>query len=308
MASTMDLRHLQTFLRVCKHRSLSAAAHELGLSQPALSKIVRRLEQELGVQLFERLPRGMEPTQYARILEEAARQLEANYRGAIRQIDSFRDGLSGEIAVGAGNTWRDEFLPSAVARFLEKHPAARVRLEGGASSDALVAALVDGRIDIALAVVAKRGALDQEVVAETLMSDRLVVACRQDHPGTHSADSSVIDLASLRWAVARGPTALARFRRVFLDRGIEPPLPVLESEDINCVLDVVAASDLVAYVPRVRVLSRRARDLGIIRSTQAEAQRDTGAYFRRSSFVSPLCRDFLQEVRGVVEQRLGHAQ
>ena len=296
----MDLRHLQIFVQVCRHRSLSTAAHELGLSQPALSKIVRRLEQELGVQLFERLPRGVEPTQYAEILESAARQLEANYRSAIRQIDAFRDGVAGELVIGAGATWRDVFLPAAIASFLARHPGARVRLEGGASSDALLTALVDGRIDIALVVIAPRGELDHEVVVETLTTDPLVVACCREHPFARRADTSVAELAGLRWGVARGQTALGRLRRVFLDRGIEPPVPALESEDMNCVLDVVAASDLVAYVPRVRVISRRARDLETIRSTEAEAMRETGAYFRRSSFVSPLCQEFLRDVREAV--------
>ena len=58
----MDLRHLQIFQHVCRHRSVSAAADELGMSQPALSKLIRRLEGELGVPLFDRLPRGLEPT------------------------------------------------------------------------------------------------------------------------------------------------------------------------------------------------------------------------------------------------------
>lgn len=301
----MDLRHLQIFLHVCRHRSVSAAADALGMSQPALSKLVRRLEGELGVPLFDRLPRGLEPTRYAEVLAEAARQLEANYRGALRQIDAIRDGLGGEVVVGAGATWREELLPTAVSRLLCRLPAARFRIESGPNGDALVGDLVDGRVDMALAPIVPRPALDAEIVSETLLVDPLVVTCSADHQWTRRDDTSVVELASLRWAVARGATVVERFRSIFQSRGIEPPVPVLTTADINCLLDIVASSDLVAYVPRIRVVSRRSRALGVIRCRAAETQRATGVHFRRRSFVSPLCRELVSELKRVVADKHG---
>ncbi len=303
----MDLRHLQIFMRVCQHRSVSAAADELGMSQPALSKLIRRLEGELGVPLFDRLPRGLEPTHYAGVLAEAARQLEANYRGALRQIDSIRDGLGGEVAIGAGATWREELLPVALSRLLARLPGARFRIETGPNGDALVGALVDGRVDMALAPIVPRPALDAEIVSETLLVDPLVVACRADHDWIGREDTTIAELATLRWAVARGITVLARFRDIFLSHGMEPPQPTLASEDINCLLDIVASSDLVAYVPQVRVLARRSRRLGIIRCRAAEKRRATGVHFRRRSFVSPLARELVKELKLVLAEKQADA-
>lgn len=299
----MDLRHLQIFLHVCRHRSVSAAADELGMSQPALSKLVRRLEGELGVPLFDRLPRGLEPTRYADVLAEAARQLESNYRQALRQIDSIRDGLGGEVAVGAGSTWREELLPVAVSRLLDRLPRARFRIESGPNGDALVGALVDGRVDMALAPIVPRPALDAEIVSETLLIDPLVVACRADHAWVAREDTSIAELATLRWAVARGATVLERFRGLFLAHGFEPPVPALATEDINCLLDIVASSDLVTYVPQVRILGRRSRRLGMIRCRDAEKRRATGVHFRRRTFVSPLCRELVKELKVVLAEK-----
>jgi DNA-binding transcriptional LysR family regulator len=90
----MDIRHLRTFLRVYSNRSISAAALEMAVSQPALSKVLRRLEGEFGVPLFNRLPRGLEPTEYGRALAEAARAIDTNYRLAMRQIDAMREHMT----------------------------------------------------------------------------------------------------------------------------------------------------------------------------------------------------------------------
>jgi LysR family transcriptional regulator of gallate degradation len=64
----MDLRQLEYFLAIAKRRSFTAAASELGLTQPSLTKTIRALEQELSVQLFERLPRGVELTSFGNSL------------------------------------------------------------------------------------------------------------------------------------------------------------------------------------------------------------------------------------------------
>jgi len=297
----MDIRHLRTFLRVYSHRSLSAAALEMGVSQPALSKVLRRLEGEFGVPLFNRLPRGLEPTEYGIALAEAARAIDTNYRLAMRQIDAMRDAKVGELNLGAGATWRDRLLPEAVAAFVEKRPGVRVTIQTG-SSDTILTSLIDGEIDMAFVPVQDGAQYSQDVSSEVLVTDTLVVAARKGHPLTGRKDVPLAELARMRWAMATGRYVAERFRAVFKRHGIEPPEPIVATEDMNCLLDVVARTDLVAYVPRLRIALRSDDRLAVIRSKQAEADRSTGIVMRNRTRPTALQAEFLKTLRQVIDR------
>jgi DNA-binding transcriptional LysR family regulator len=295
----MDLRHLRTFLRVYGHRSLSAAALEMGVSQPALSKVLRRLESEFGVPLFDRLPRGLEPTEYGNAFAEAARSIDTNYRLAIRQIDAMRDAKVGELAIGAGATWRDRLLPEAVAAFLSKRPAVRVKVETG-SSDAILSALVDGGIDLAFVPIPEDPPFPREMRTEILITDTLVVVARAGHRLAGRKDVPLAELARQRWAMATGRHVSERFRGLFGRHGIDPPAPAVATEDTNCMLDIVSRSDLLAYVPRLRVKFRLGTQLAVIPSRQAQAKRSAGVVMRSRTRATVLQQEFLVEMKRVV--------
>ena len=114
----MDIAQLRSFLTVVETGSISTAAHALGVKQPALSKSIRRLEKQLGVELFERQPRGVTPTNYGETLLHFALAMDSNYRSALRRIEALSNARSGELVIGAGGTWLEEQLPLAIARLV----------------------------------------------------------------------------------------------------------------------------------------------------------------------------------------------
>jgi LysR family transcriptional regulator of gallate degradation len=273
----------------------------MGVSQPALSKVLRRLESEFGVPLFDRLPRGLEPTEYGTALAEAARAIDTNYRLAMRQIDAMRDAKVGELNIGAGATWRDRLLPEAVAAFVEMRPGVRVTIQTG-SRDAILTSLIDGEIDMAFVPVQDGAPYSQDVRSEVLVTDTLVVAARADHPLTGRKDVPLAELARLRWAMATGRYVAERFRAVFKRYGIDPPDSIVATEDMNCLLDIVARTDLVAYVPRLRVTFRSDDRLAVIRSKQAEADRATGLVMRSRTRPTALQAEFVKTLKLVIDR------
>lgn len=142
----MDLRRLEYFLSVAKHLSITAAAAELGLAQPTLTKSIRLLEEELGVSLFERLPRGVDLTEFGRSLLRHAQAMHVQARDALNEIEGLRGGTIGMVTIGAGPSWLRRHLPRAVARTLSRNPSLRVRIDGG-FDDALLRALRHGEVD-----------------------------------------------------------------------------------------------------------------------------------------------------------------
>jgi len=292
----MDMRHLRVFMTVCRLKNISSAASELGVNQPAISKAVRRLEGELGVPLFERVPRGVELTPYGEILRRFAGDIDANYRGALRHIDAIRTAEGGMVVVGAGGTWRDEILPRAVATLCLHRPRAKVRINTGTTGD-LQAELLRGELDFLLAPVELDDALSVHLKAEILLDNALVVAARAGHPAADGLPRALADLADLPWAAPIGSIVRERFNRLFLAHGLEPPIPALEVQDASCLFDVVEATDLLTYVPDIRLSGARMGRIVTVNVPEATDRRQSGLIIRRRGLLPPLCLELIGIIR-----------
>ena len=100
--SPLELRTLQQFLRVAEHGSFTAAAEALHLSQPAVTRTIRRLEEQVGAPLFDRLPRGVELTEYGRSLARHARPVGNQLRQAGVELEALKGGSSGASGSAPG--------------------------------------------------------------------------------------------------------------------------------------------------------------------------------------------------------------
>src|SRR5256884_7649757 len=109
----MDLRRLEVFAKVAELGSFSRAAEALYLTQPTVSEHVRALEDELGMQLLDRLGRGATPTRAGQLLLGYARRILGLAREAQQALDQFQGRMSGELVIGGGATPRRGGLPGA---------------------------------------------------------------------------------------------------------------------------------------------------------------------------------------------------
>ena len=113
---------LDYFLAVFRNRSIGKAARELRISQPALSKAIRRLEDELRVPLFVRSPAGVEPTRFAEALSRRANVINDEYQRATAEIRSLRDNPAGEASIGVGPAIAASSCRKCWRRFLRGSP------------------------------------------------------------------------------------------------------------------------------------------------------------------------------------------
>ena len=129
----MDLRRLEIFLKVAELGSFSRAAEALFLTQPTVSEHVRALEDELGVQLLDRLGRGTTPTRAGTLLLGYARRLLALSREARQAIEQFQGRVGGELMVGGSTIPGEYVLPALIGAFRGKYPDVSVSLRIGDS-------------------------------------------------------------------------------------------------------------------------------------------------------------------------------
>jgi DNA-binding transcriptional LysR family regulator len=174
----MDLRRLEIFAKVAELGSFSRAAEALFLTQPTISEHIRALEEELGVQLLDRLGRGATPTRAGDLMLGYARRILALSREARQALDQFQGRLSGELIVGGSTIPGEYVLPALIGRFKAKYPDISISLLIGDSRQ-VTAWVDDGRVEVA--VVGARPP-QRTLVARELMPDELVVVVAAEHP------------------------------------------------------------------------------------------------------------------------------
>jgi DNA-binding transcriptional LysR family regulator len=145
----MTLEDLRTFTAVCAAGSLSAAAHALNKSQPAVSQHVARLEAELGIALLERRARGIVLTAAGAALNESAQRSLAELARGRRTIEALRSGSTGALSIATGGTTLKHFMRGAIGCFRAEHPQVAVRFTQGRSTADCIDALRLGRVDLA---------------------------------------------------------------------------------------------------------------------------------------------------------------
>ena len=173
----MDLRRLEIFLKVAELGSFSRAADALFLTQPTVSEHVRALEDELGVQLLDRLGRGTSPTRAGALLIGYARRLLALSREARQAIEQFQGRVSGELVLGGSTIPGEYVLPALIGAFRGKYPDVSISLRIGASRQ-VQEWVEQGHVEIGVV-----GALPASRTLETrqLMADDLVLVVPPEH-------------------------------------------------------------------------------------------------------------------------------
>ncbi|SFJ21077.1 LysR family transcriptional regulator [Planctomicrobium piriforme] len=160
----MDLDQLRYFLRVAQRQSFTRAAEDLNISQPALSRSIQRLEEEVGQPVFERKTRSVSLTDAGVLLQARAEQVLAILEDTKAEITD--DGQSGRVRVGAIPTIAPYFLPQVLRQFSEEFPKATLIVQEN-TTDALLKSCTQGEIDLAiLALPVAARYLDMEEMFE----------------------------------------------------------------------------------------------------------------------------------------------
>lgn len=186
----MDLRRLEIFAKVAELRSFSRAAEALALTQPTVSEHVRSLEDQLGVQLLDRLGRGATPTRAGMLLLGYARRILALAREAQQAVDQFQGRMTGELLVGGSTIPGEYVLPGLIGQFKTKYPDVSISLLIGGSRQ-VSEWVEDGRVELALVGAQPT---HRALEARELMSDDLVVVVPAGHPWAGRATVTLTDL------------------------------------------------------------------------------------------------------------------
>ena len=188
----MDLANLNAFIAIAETGSFSEAGERLHLTQPAVSKRIAGLEQQLGVRLFDRLGRQVLLTEAGRLLLPRAKQMLAEADAARRAIDDLDQDIGGRLSLATSHHIGLHRLPHLLRRFSALHP--RVALDlGFMDSEQAYARVLQGSAELALTTL---GPTQPPLRSTPLWDDPLHVVVAPDHPLAMRTKVSLADLAA----------------------------------------------------------------------------------------------------------------
>lgn len=242
----LESRRLRHFVAVYELGSIGQAAERLLLTQPALSKSLRQLEEELGARLFDRTPVGVAPTVFAEALYGHAKGIEAQFRAAEAQIAALRGKAKGIVSVGIGPSVAASLLPQATIALAAKHADIDLNVVEGLVDD-LLPMLRRGQLSL-IAGAWPRIA-DADFTTETIVADEVRVFARAGHP---LAGRSVAlgELSAFPWAL---PPATQRWRQEFdailSAAGLAPIRPSVASNSASYLVAVIQRGEHLSFLP-----------------------------------------------------------
>ncbi len=237
----MELRHLRYFAAVAEEENITRAAEKLHVSQPALSRQVRDLEEELGVSLLERSAKTVRLTEAGRVFLVEARAVLNRSEEAVSAVRAVADGARGEIHVGYAPSLTIEILPRALRAFQADYPKVRVALHD-VSTEEMLKGLRDGELQVGLGVRPVRG-MGREWHFQEIGRYPMCVAVAPRHRFAKKRELALEELAGepmIAYAREAYPEYHAGVARLFKPAGINPQI-VEEHDSVTSLIAAVEA-------------------------------------------------------------------
>ncbi len=297
----MHLHRIEQFIAVVDAGSIRGAARRLGESQPALTRALQQLEEELGVQLMQRSVRGAALTAAGTAFLARARVAEAELRrGAEEARRSVDDDGGGLLALGVSPSAASLLLPEFAMTLLQQRPGIRLRLLE-LNPGALLPLVRDESLDMAVSA-RTRGPLDAGLRFRSLFEIQLRVVVRKGHPlaGARTLQA----LAQGAWlSMSALGSATDIIKQSFLAAGLPAPVPAVHCSSHSVALDLIAASDMAALLPpallRTFVAGGRLVEVPLDKPL---VPLHAGLYTRADSPTSPAARAAIQIIAAIARR------
>ncbi|GAA6142077.1 LysR substrate-binding domain-containing protein [Hydrogenophaga sp. 5NK40-0174] len=243
----LKTRQLLLLVALAEEGNIHRAAQVLSMTQPAASKLLKDLEEVLGVSLFDRLPRGMKPTWYGETMIRHARMALASLNQAHDELQALKSGHYGQVGIGAITSPGLTLLPAAVALVKREHPNLRISIEVE-TSPVLLDRLDQGKVDIVvgrLFAEHNRSHLRYQPISQ----EPVCAVSRPGHPLMQLSELGLRDLHGAAWLVPPAGSVLRhRFDLMFQQEGLSPPLNIVETSSLLFISRMLQQSDMIAVL------------------------------------------------------------
>lgn len=242
----MKFNSIRDFLAVAERGSLRAAARQLGLAQPAMTRSIQELEKELGAVLFERRAKGVQLTPMGEVFLRRAKAVRSEFRRAQEEIEQLQGATHGHIRLCLSSVSHMALLPNALGPFRKAFPNVTLEVVD-AVLPRVELELTGGTMDFYVGPT--HGEVSGELTVEKLFDNARVVLCRKGHPLARAR--SLSELVDAEWVTTSvTPRAEDELSPIFKQHGLPAPRLVVQGYSALTFFFTVAHSDLLTMLPQ----------------------------------------------------------
>lgn len=289
----LTLRQLQSLLAISDTGSIGAAARQLGVTQPVLSRIIAQLERSAGVSLVRRGARGTVLTPSGLALAARARTISAELKRCEEDLQLMRGQTGGLVSLAVSPVPMMLVVPAAIRQLLETLPDAEVLV-----TEIVYPQLLDAfrhqRIDFAIGPFPPTG-LGADLRIEPLFQVDGVIAVSRDHPRANARSLSA--LAAEPWIIMgplNGPGAVVA--QLFASHGLSPPRCKVTLDTVWSAIEMISRTRFVGWVPRPIAESALDR-VRIVRIREALPPLQIGLITRTDTLLTTAARALVSAIR-----------
>ncbi|WP_058278164.1 LysR substrate-binding domain-containing protein [Ruegeria atlantica] len=299
----LKLRQLRLLVAVGAHGNIQNAARELGISQPAATKMIQDLELDFEVKLFSRTNRGVIPTVFGETLIRHGKLIFAQVSNAAQELDDLNEGNAGRVVVGTLLAASTSLLPAAIEILLADRPNVAIKINEG-TNEVLMPRLLSGEIDMVVGRLPSHRHRDK-IRQEKLFEDRILAIVGNQHPLAGRPDVSFAQTKPFGWIVPPLETTLRRqLDHFFVGQQQYVPPVTIESVSYLTNRALLQSRDLIGLMP-AEVVSQDIA-YGYLLPLDWDVpfgQGPIGVSFRADDDLSPAGRAFKSALHQAVKQK-----
>jgi DNA-binding transcriptional LysR family regulator len=296
----LKLRHMEILLAVVETGSMAKAGSRLSISQPAISRAIAEMEHTLGVPIFDRGPRGVEPTQYGRALLKRGIAAFDEIAQAVKDVDFLADPTVGELMIGTSSGLAEGIVLSVLERMSAQYPRVVVTLAPGGLL-VQCEALRQRRIEFGFAGVTR--AIADDIEAETLYEEPLAVVAGVNNPWSQRRKIRLAELVHEPWTWPPAGTLFdSLVTEAFRSNGVEPPRATIYADAESLLLRLAAGGRFLAIV-RASIMKFGGKHDGIkvLPVELPTTRRKIGIITLKNRTLSPLAQLFINCAREIAK-------
>lgn len=291
---SLSPKSLAAFLATADCGGVRHAAERLHMSQPAVSRIIQRLEQQVQAPLFERMPTGMVLTAYGRALLPYAQALRREGQHAFEQIDALRGLRRGTVRIGSIASAAVGYLPHVIRQVVDRHPRFRYEILE-TTEDQLAEALLNLEIDLAIFGARPTESALVEISTQK-MCDHYSALAATDHPVFANEQGGFEFMRNCNWVMPKhGTIPRNEFESAVLEARLDPPNITVETRSVSAIKGLIVRGGFIGWLPLPLVSSEIAA--GILKSipfAPLQLTRSFHCYRSPAQLISPTATEFIQ--------------
>lgn len=288
----MNIDHLKTFREIARLGSFSAVAKELGISQPAVSFQIQKLEQELGTRLIDRSQRAITLTSAGQRLLRFAGEVEEHRERLQHDLEEMREDVSGDLNIAASTIPGEYLLPPLLSKFKHQHPAVKIQV-AVTDSITVINRVRDNAYEVGFCGIEPDG---KDLEFFKIGSDEITLIVFSGHPFAGRAEITPDELTDEPFIFREGTSGTQRNLENLLSKAgfdIRKWSPQLVLGSTQAVIAAVAAGAGIAFISSVAV--RRGATMAAIREVKVrglQTHRDFYCIYHRERTTSKLYTEF----------------